>query len=564
MPDNEATAAVSRSILRASFVVIIAHALVKLLSIVLNRYLGATFGAGMELDVYAVTFQGVIWTVFLVGEEALGPAFLPLFMERKDAADEPGAWRFAATIINVQALLLAVAVALILLFPTQVLAVFTKWLRPESVGVAGVDATARVTLAVRFMRIMAPGLFGLSIASVTYMLLNGYKKFFWAAFGDGTLKLAVLLSALLPALLHLLLGIRSPVNPLYLAIGVLAGSYGKLLTHLPGLARKLRYYRPRIDLSDPQFRRFLALIAPLLVGILYAKVRDAYNNFRVLSDLEPGLIAVNAWGKKIYDTVGYIIPYAVSIAMFPFFCELVDRDDLPGLGRTLTRSLRVVLFLLFPAAIGLAVASVPLARGLYEVQKWSHWHAFLAGNANAMYTLGLPFWAGEMLLMQAFFSSRRMVVPVVAGIVWSTVSMVVSYVGIVRMNLEGMGALLCVAGGFACARVGKTITLAVILGRRVPIFSAPSDRWFFAKLAAVTVLVVDMVWLSRIGCDALLARLYPLGLPFGRKLTLLMFSEVAVCGVAGGIGLVAGGLIFRMEELAAVRRWLFARLRRRQ
>ena len=33
---------------------------------------------------------------------------------------------------------------------------------------------------------------------------------------------------------------------------------------------------------------------------------------------------LNAFGRKIYQTLGYLIPYAVSIAMLPFFFVLID------------------------------------------------------------------------------------------------------------------------------------------------------------------------------------------------------------------------------------------------
>lgn len=557
--DSGAASGTSRKILRASMVVMLAHSLIKILAVIQNRFIGGKLGAGAELDVYSVTFLGVIMTVFLIGEESLGPAFLPLFMEKKDKEDEESAWRFASTIINLQVVLLVFAVAAIMLFPTQILSFFTKWVKPG-------DAVAdeRIPMAVSFLRMMAPGLFGLSVASLTYMLLNGYKKFFWAAFGDGTLKAAVILSVVVPTILGKMFPSLGGFNPIYVAVGVLVGSYGKILTHIPGLWRKLRFYRPRVDIKDPQFRRFLLLIAPLLVGILYAKVRDNYNNIRVLSNLEVGLVGIHAWGKKIYDSVGFVIPFAVQIAMFPFFCELVDRNDFKGLGTTVTRSLRVLLFVLLPMSVGIMIVSLPLARGLYQVEEFSYEAARLAGAANAAYTLGLPFIAGEMVLMQAFFSNRRMIAPTIIGMIWSTVSILISYTGIVHYGLTGMGALLCVAGGFAFARACKTATLAVTLGMQVPLFKTREDRLFFLRLLMTTTLVVVLIILVKAGYEAVLTRVFPVSLPGGRRLTLLMLGEVGVCGAAGAAGLVAGGLLFKMEELRLVINWTRERLARRR
>ena len=73
-----------------------------------------------------------------------------------------------------------------------------------------------------------------------------------------------------------------------------------------------------------------ALLAiPLLAGILIAKVRDQVNDVYVLSALdESGLMQANSMGRKLQSTLLYLVPYTLSIAVFPFFCELVDRDSL--------------------------------------------------------------------------------------------------------------------------------------------------------------------------------------------------------------------------------------------
>jgi hypothetical protein len=40
-------------------------------------------------------------------------------------------------------------------------------------------------------RTLGPAVIGLSLGSTTYVLLNGYKRFFLAAFGDAVWKFAV-------------------------------------------------------------------------------------------------------------------------------------------------------------------------------------------------------------------------------------------------------------------------------------------------------------------------------------------------------------------------------------
>jgi hypothetical protein len=72
--------------------------------------------------------------------------------------------------------------------------------------------------------------------------------------------------------------------------------------------------------------------------------RDAFNNVYVLSALdESGLMQANSIGKKLQSTLLFLVPYTLSIAVFPYFCELVDRNDHANLGRLVTRFGRMLL-----------------------------------------------------------------------------------------------------------------------------------------------------------------------------------------------------------------------------
>jgi hypothetical protein len=62
------------------------------------------------------------------------------------------------------------------------------------------------------------------------------------------------------------------------------------------------------------------------------------NNVYLLSALDQsGLMQANSMGRKLQSTLLFLIPYTLSIAAFPFFCELVDKNDHQKLGELVTR-----------------------------------------------------------------------------------------------------------------------------------------------------------------------------------------------------------------------------------
>jgi peptidoglycan biosynthesis protein MviN/MurJ (putative lipid II flippase) len=370
-------------------------------------------------------------------------------------------------------------VALLHFFPGQTIDFLTRSDSMASVADAAKQLEKR-DLAVQFLGAMAPCLIGISLGSLTYMVLNGYKKFFWPAFADAALKIALVGGVVI--------GQQLGMSAQSLVVGALAAGAAKIAVHFFALSGKLRLYRPTLDLNDPYTRKFFLLVAPLIFGIVFAKVRDYYNNIYILSALEPGMVAINSSGRKIFNAIGSLVPYPLSIAMFPFFCELVERNDRDSLGKFLTRSSRMLLLLFIPLAIVIFTLSEPLGRLVFETGKVGAASATTIGMVNGFYCLVLPFTALEAVFMQAYFSTHRMAAVTIVGITFSSLSMAVSYVGIVRYEMRGIDAVVLVAVGFTISRALKTIALATLLKvQGLPLLPVKETAFFAVRVIVLGV-----------------------------------------------------------------------------
>jgi murein biosynthesis integral membrane protein MurJ len=553
-PTPRATAPVSSRILRAGAVVLLAHLLFKVLGLVQTRLVG-TFTDDVTRDLFSVAFDNILMMIYLLSEESLGPALLPVFMEEKNKGRAEEAWRFASTVMTVQtALLLATALA-VGLWPEFFVRAFTQWDEP------GVNPIY-MELGPRYARYMILGLFGMSLGSATYMLLNAHKRFFLAALGDAALKLGII-GALLAA--WALRGTLDRETALVtLSAGVVLGSVFKIGTHLIGLGGEACRLRPRLDVTSPAFRRFLWLIAPLLVGIVFAKVRDVFNNTWVMSGIrEAGFVAANNWGRKVFLAVGWIVPYALSIAMLPFFCEMVDRNAKEELGAMVTRSSRLIFLMCAPLA-GIVVAlSLPLAQFLFQAGKFTLEDARHVAVANACYSLVLPFYAVEYVLMQAFFSNRRMVSVTAIGMIFSALAMGLAYAGLASARAFGWApvtVLAAVALAFTVSRALKVVTLAGVTRRFLPVFPAGATLGFALR----TALVAAGAGAAAFGVRRLYEGLVPVASAEGIWILLGAGGELALAGSLGAV--VAAGLAWGLcrEDARLVIAWGAERIRRRR
>jgi putative peptidoglycan lipid II flippase len=525
------TPSVGARVFRAAAVVSLANVLAKLLGLVRLQAVAYRFGAGDVTDAYWTVFSGVIMALFLIGEECIHPAFLPVFMEDSERNGEKNAWRFASTVLNAQFLVLVLTVSFLMIFPSRVLTFLTDWEKDPA-------SAAKLATATDFLRAMAPALLGFSLGSLTFILLNARKKFFLASLGEGAWR-AVFIAAVV------VLGAERFIGRWALPAGVVAGSIAKVATHLPGLLRQLRYYRPTLALRSPQFRHFLLLIAPLVAGSVFAKVRDNFNQVYVMSKVEAGLLTVNMMGRMFTDTLGFLVPYALSVGMFPYLCEMVDRGEHRGMGKLLGSSSRLMVFFFLPMAAVMGVAAVPLSRLLFEMGKLGTAKAELVGLVTACYALALPAYGVERVMMKGFFSNKNTVSPFVVGIIWSSVSMLVCGVLVVGLGWTGTRALLTVSLAYAVTRVLKAVTLVAVLKRTITMLHVRDVLPFVLRVTVLTGCCAGLAWCVHYG----LARGLPLdGVSGGGLKARLGVHLVAMGGVSVAVFLAAARLM-RMAEL---------------
>jgi putative peptidoglycan lipid II flippase len=539
MTESETGHSVGKKIVRASIAVVIAHFLFKFAGLLQVMVLGYYLDPGIYESVYVVVFEGCIFNIFLIGEEVIGPAFLPVFMQEMDTKNEAAAWRFGSIVLTIQFVLLLGIVAGLMLAPGAMIELMTAWDADKN--------PEKFELARKSLFWLAPALVCLSLGSTTYMLLNGYKRFFFAAFGDAAWKYCVLVCVLVG------MGVFG-FDFRALIFGLVVGSVAKLVTHLVRLP-EIRQFRPSLGFRNPAVKQMLLLILPLICGIVFAKYRDLYNNVTILSRLQEGLMQANSFGRKLHGAIGWLVPYALSIVMFPFFCEMVDKDDKENFASLLSGSGRMLLSILIPLSLVCVAVSEPLSAVMFHRGKVTAEVASWTAVAMSCYILVLPAQATECLLMQAFFAHRRMVAATVIGVAFSSLSIAISYIGVVVFGATGAAALAVIALGYALSRTLKAVTLAVFLKKNVPVF--PTHETLVFMLRAVVVGVVSA------GLCTVSLRLFERYVS-SSSADIVLLAKLATGGAAAAFGFVISVWLCRLDEPGDMLKWAFRQLSARR
>ena len=155
-----------------------------------------------------------------------------------------------------------------------------------------------------------------------------------------------------------------------------------------------------------------------------------------------------------------IIGTAFGLVAFPTMAELAARQDRDGLRHTLGESLRTVLALAVPAAVGLILLGRPLLALLYQRGEFDAAATEMVYVALRFYALGLAGHVCLELVARTFFAGQDTVTPLFLAIASAAASI---GLGILLMQpLDYAG--LALANSLAVT--GEVIALLYILRRR--------------------------------------------------------------------------------------------------
>ena len=542
-PDDEAANAAQaqstgRDVARATAGIMPMHLARFVIGFLVPLLVANRLGLGEQSKAYAFATEILqrLWQLF---EKVVNPSFLPAFLASLKEDGEERAWRFTATTLLGTLLILLVAVPL------------AWWQMPVIVHIyvnENKTSPSQIAAIVSIARLLLVGLPFLAISSLTYVILNGYKRFAAAALGDALWKLGVLISVLVAYQLKL-----APVAAVYaITFGFIIGSFLKLLPHLVALRAKWHLLRAGIDWNNPRLKQMLRLAGPLMIGILFSEARSIY--IATLTDdsriqVVAGLAALK-WSRLIGDTLLQIFPYALSIGVFPYLADLARERAKQPLTDTLVGALRTCIFVFAPLTAILIALRFPLLRALWESGNMTHQDTIDLSWPFLAYTLGLVGFACEMMLNQTFYAMTNVWTPTLVGIGTSALWVVMA-----RLGLDYSGALAAwlgvphnlglasLAGAESVAKTVKCVLLWLLLRKSLGIVNR-RENWLFLGKVVLASLVAGFA-------ATLLSKFIAPGEAASHfKIKMLLAVTVAGCG---GLAIyLAAGAATGLNEVRAI------------
>jgi putative peptidoglycan lipid II flippase len=422
------------NLLRAAATVSAMTFISRVTGLVRDMLIAAMFAASPATDAFVVAFRIPNLLRRLFAEGAFAQAFVPLLAEYKNRRGEEETKRLIdRTATTLSLALLAITVLGVAVSPMIIYA-----------SAPGFSSDPdKFQLTVRMLRITFPYILFISLVSFAGGILNTWSRFAVPAFTPTLLNVSFIAGALLFAPYF-----DPPI--VVLAWSVFAGGVLQLAFQLTGLLRIRMLPRPAFAWSDPGVRRILVLMGPAVIGVSVGQLSLLINTI-FASYLEHGSVTWLYYADRLMEFPTALLGVALGTVLLPSLSRHHADAATAEYSRLLDWGLRLTLMLAAPAALALAVLSVPLITTLFHHGRFTDNDVFMTRQALVAYSVGLLGLILVKVLAPGFYARQNIATPVRIAILTLVVTQVMNAALIVPLKHAGLALSIGLA---ACLNAG--------------------------------------------------------------------------------------------------------------
>ncbi|MFO0775249.1 MAG: murein biosynthesis integral membrane protein MurJ [Nitrospiraceae bacterium] len=414
----------------------------RVLGFVRDMVMAGLFGATPAADAFYVANRIPNLLRELFAEGSMSAAFIPVFSEYLTKKTKRDAWELASAAFTT---LLTIVTGVTLL--GVLAAPWLVWLMAPGFH----DQPEKLQLTVVLTRVMFPYLIFISLAALAMGILNSLRAFAAPAFSPVFFNVFIIgcMLWLAPVLPDPIIGV---------AIGVVAGGAAQFAMQLPGLRKRELLFGIRADPGHPGVRRIGRLMVPSLLGLSVTQVNITIST--VLASFFAGGPTYLYYGMRLIQFPLGIFGVALATAILPTLSAQAARGALDELRETLGFGLRMILFIILPAMLGLILLRVPIVHLFFEHGTFTQADTLETARAVFYYAVGLWAFAGVRIIVSAFYSMQDTTTPALTAGAAVVANVILS---LILMNTLGAAGL---ALATALSAILNGAVLVTVLNRR--------------------------------------------------------------------------------------------------
>jgi putative peptidoglycan lipid II flippase len=402
-----------------------------------DALIAGILGVSGLTDAFFVAFKLPNFFRRFFAEGAFNAAFVPLFSGVLVSSGPTAARLYGEKVF---ALLLFGLTGFVLLFE-QLMPTVVYLFAP------GFDATpARFDLAVDLSRITFPYILFISLASLFSGILNSMGKFAAPAAAPVILNLAMI-----GALILIFFECVSPGRGLAWAVfcaGILQMGWLWVSCHFQGMGVRLSL--PQLT---PEVNTLIRKGIPGSISAGALQINLIMDGI-FASYLPIGNSSYLFYADRLNQLPLGVIGIAISTALLPELSKHIKAGNHQDIFHTQNRAIEFALAITLPAAVGLAILSVPIVALLFERGAFTAQAGQATGYTLSAFAVGLPAYVLVKILQTQFFARQDMKTPMKVAIGAVLLNFTLNYLLIGPMSYVGLALATALSAWFNALVLG--------------------------------------------------------------------------------------------------------------
>jgi len=469
-------------LLKSTSVVSFMTLLSRILGLVRDVVFARMFGATIVMDAFIVANRIPNMLRRFFAEGAFSQGFVPVMARYRERHNHEDAREFVDAVAGTLGLLLFLLTLVgVVAAPLLVLVV-----APGFIGEDG-----RFDLATAMLRFTFPYLLFVSMTAFAGGVLNTYGRFGAPAFTPVILNVVLIAAAL-----WLAPQLEEP--GMALAYGVFIAGAVQLAFQVPFLARIHAVPRPRWRPRHEGVRRVGTLMLPAIFGSSVAQVNVLLGGI-IASLLDVGKISLLYYSDRLMEFPLGLFGIALATVTLPYLSRQAANQSMESFSDTVDWSMKLVVLIATPAAVGLIVLAGPLVATIFYGGVFTRFDVEMAALSLQAFAAGLIGFSFVKILAPAYFAREDTRTPVKIGLIALAVNFVLSVLlawWLTRIGFAGTHAGLALA--ISIAAVVNAWLLYRGLRRDGVVRYSPGWPAYLARVGAANVaMTAALVYLDR-------------------------------------------------------------------
>lgn len=431
--------------MKTSYILMFVTILSKVFGLAREKALAYFFGTSIVAEIFLIAFQlPLTFTNVISGAVANG--YIPVYDDISTNKSTEEADEFTANLSNILGVIAIIVSILGIVFARPLVKLMADGFEGEVLN-----------QAVFMSRVAMVSIFATAMASIFKAYLQIKGKFITSVAHAIVMNLIIIF----------FMGLSKKMGISYLAVGIAVAFIFQYAIFIPGVKKSRYRHHFKIQWKDPQVRRLVKLILPILISTSAIELNFMISRSLASGLFEGGISTLN-YAYKLQSFVTGIVVTSIITATYPKMARNGSLKDYRGLAASCAEALSTMALLVIPASFGLFAFSYPIVRLLFVGGEFSKQDAYITSAVLIYYSIGVIGIGFREIVSRIYYSVQDMKTPVINSILIVGINIILSFVLSKIMGIRGLALATSVSfliGALTIMIQAKTVVPYVLDGK---------------------------------------------------------------------------------------------------